>query len=330
MYHISNPPIPPNGKPGYLRTSTTSTLYNETAARDTNADTNSLPQSDTAQPSSHSMSGAAACDVSIGSAIRAAEDRNDTATSALHAAPCQPSLVPPSGTSTRSDTSSEGSGVPSIDTRIPERHMNPAREDFAGWMQDHGDSDSSSESTLQSLAPRGAAQIHAHPLFWPNVPPGQVVAYPMGGPRGLKKLWFGVKRFARKGSRLMSSLVETASNKLEQVLFVETGVGCDQHGQDITKAAVRACRNAIEFNSIPSINKIVPGGYDSMRLNVKIGCPRPEQVKIEEVVKIFPYGSISIEVVEGGLCCSSGIVVERFGDINDDMLIAVAAVSVGY
>lgn len=43
----------------------------------------------------------------------------------------------------------------------------------------------------------------------------------------------------------------------------------------LQKAAMRACRNAIEFNSIPSIRQIVPGGYDNMQLRVKIGCPRP-------------------------------------------------------
>ena len=32
----------------------------------------------------------------------------------------------------------------------------------------------------------------------------------------------------------------------EQVLFVEMGWGADQHGQNATKACVRAARNAIE------------------------------------------------------------------------------------
>ena len=31
---------------------------------------------------------------------------------------------------------------------------------------------------------------------------------------------------------------------MKQVLFVEIGTGCDQHGQNATKAAVRACNNA--------------------------------------------------------------------------------------
>ena len=61
----------------------------------------------------------------------------------------------------------------------------------------------------------------------------------------------------------------------DQVLFIETGFGSDQHGQNATKAATRACRNAIEFNSIPSIKRIVPGGYNGLRLHVKVGTPHP-------------------------------------------------------
>ena len=49
-------------------------------------------------------------------------------------------------------------------------------------------------------------------------------------------------------------LVEVVTRPgFEQVLFVEMGWGADQHGQNATKACVRAARNAIEFNSIPSI-----------------------------------------------------------------------------
>ena len=55
---------------------------------------------------------------------------------------------------------------------------------------------------------------------------------------------------------------------------METGFGADQHGQNATKAAVRACRNAIEFNSIPSIAAIVPGGYANMGVRVRASPPR--------------------------------------------------------
>lgn len=57
------------------------------------------------------------------------------------------------------------------------------------------------------------------------------------------------------------------------IRYYQMGFGCDQHGQDATKAAVKACRNAIEWNSLPSINQIVPGGYDAMKVS-GTGSPR--------------------------------------------------------
>ena len=72
-------------------------------------------------------------------------------------------------------------------------------------------------------------------------------------------------------------------------LFVECGFGNDSHGQNATKAAVRACRNAIEFNSIPSIGALVPGGYDGMELRVQIAVPTtPSGVDINAVKAVFP------------------------------------------
>lgn len=116
----------------------------------------------------------------------------------------------------------------------------------------------------------------------------------------------------------------------EQVLFIEAGSGADQHGQNATKAAVRACRNAIEFNSLPAIRKLVPNGYDGLKLGVKIGVPDPDTVDVEAVKAVFPYGSVFVAVVEGGLRARSGIAIAELGDKNDDWYIAVAAVTVGY
>ena len=50
---------------------------------------------------------------------------------------------------------------------------------------------------------------------------------------------------------------------LNRVLFVQCGFGCDQHGDrslGSTKAAVRAVRDALSFNSIPGMVHAVPGG----------------------------------------------------------------------
>lgn len=120
-----------------------------------------------------------------------------------------------------------------------------------------------------------------------------------------------------------------------KILFVEMGVGYDQHGQDITAAAMRACRDAISSNSIPAFRTgAIPGiNSDQMKLKLKLGVPHSTQgsLDIERVKSVFPYGDIiDVEVVDGGLVCSSGVCLEAMGDKNDDCYIVNAAVYVGY
>uniref|UniRef100_A0ACD5VZA8 Uncharacterized protein n=1 Tax=Avena sativa TaxID=4498 RepID=A0ACD5VZA8_AVESA len=120
-----------------------------------------------------------------------------------------------------------------------------------------------------------------------------------------------------------------------KLLFVEMGVGYDQHGQDITTAAVRACKDAISSNSIPAFRRgSIPGvNSEQMKLQIKLGVPRPVQhlLDFERIKAVFPYGEItSCEVVDGGMICSSGTCIEAMGDKNDDCYIVNAAVYVGY
>ncbi|PKA53761.1 hypothetical protein AXF42_Ash020682 [Apostasia shenzhenica] len=120
-----------------------------------------------------------------------------------------------------------------------------------------------------------------------------------------------------------------------KLLFVEMGVGYDQHGQDITVAAMRACKDAISSNSIPAFRRgSIPGvNSDQMKLHIKLGVPRSTQqsLDIERVKSVFPYGQIlNVEVVDGGMICSSGVCLEALGDKNDDCYIVNAAVYVGY
>ncbi|KAJ1284301.1 hypothetical protein BS78_03G193900 [Paspalum vaginatum] len=120
-----------------------------------------------------------------------------------------------------------------------------------------------------------------------------------------------------------------------KLLFVEMGVGYDQHGQDITAAAVRACKEAISSNSIPAFRGgSIPGvNTDQMKLKIKLGVPRSTKhlLDADRVKAVFPYGEIiSFEVVDGGMICSSGVCLEAMGDKNDDCYIVNAAVYVGY
>jgi len=83
-------------------------------------------------------------------------------------------------------------------------------------------------------------------------------------------------------------------------VVLEIGMGTDLRGADSTKAAVRALRDALSHNSLPVANALgIPTG--SMRVEVTIGVPRPEQVDKGEVLAVLPHGTGDVKVVEGGL-----------------------------
>jgi len=123
----------------------------------------------------------------------------------------------------------------------------------------------------------------------------------------------------------------------ETLMFVEVGFGVDQHGDDdATKAATRAVRNAIEFNSIPGVVKHIPGGRQEMLIHVKLGVPTLENtnampVDLLHVAKVFPYGKLlPIDVVPGGLDFPTGRVLKELGDTHDKAIYVVACITIGY
>ena len=132
-------------------------------------------------------------------------------------------------------------------------------------------------------------------------------------------------------------------SQITNLLFVQTGFGVDQHGdrgkEGATKAAVRAVRNAIEFNSIPGMIEAVPGGRKEMLIQVKLGIPPKNEGSIEQhievdlshVAKVFPYGRLMpIETVVGGLLFPTGRIVRELGDQNDVAICVAASISIGY
>lgn len=119
---------------------------------------------------------------------------------------------------------------------------------------------------------------------------------------------------------------------MEHVMFIEVGSGIDLHGQDVTKACVRACWNAIGHNSMPGMPGVLPDGdLTRQRVEVTLGVPFDHgNVDLKAVERVFPYGSVSVRVVQGGLLESSGILLPDKGDRTDEMVIVDAVVKVGY
>jgi uncharacterized protein (TIGR02058 family) len=95
-------------------------------------------------------------------------------------------------------------------------------------------------------------------------------------------------------------LLEGNEDMAWQRMVLQIGMGTDIRGADYTKAAVRALRDALWHNSL-SVADAVGLPVDSMRVDVRIGVPHPEQVDEAAVLAVLPHGAGTVEVVEGGL-----------------------------
>ena len=80
--------------------------------------------------------------------------------------------------------------------------------------------------------------------------------------------------------------------------FIETGMGTDLHGQDSAKAARRAIQDALQRNSMLVSGM---GDADKIRIEATVAVPKPEMVKVEDLVALFPVGRAQVKVVLGGL-----------------------------
>jgi uncharacterized protein (TIGR02058 family) len=90
---------------------------------------------------------------------------------------------------------------------------------------------------------------------------------------------------------------------------------------------------AVEFNSLPSLRRLLPDGdLSKMRVHVVLGVPEPfmKGIDLEQVKTVFPYGTVTTEIVVGGLCAKSGIVLAEQDDAEDDdrAVVVVASVEV--
>jgi len=110
--------------------------------------------------------------------------------------------------------------------------------------------------------------------------------------------------------------------------FVEIGLGVDLHGEDQTKAAMRAVREVLGRNSFPGMRALVPDGdLSRMRVEAIVAVPRPEEVDTAAVASQFPYGQITVTAVAGGCRTPGGA---PLGDEVNHLTCAVAVLSVGW
>lgn len=88
--------------------------------------------------------------------------------------------------------------------------------------------------------------------------------------------------------------------------LLELGTGVDMHGEDETKAAKKAVKDAISHCSMVGLGQLFKMGSfkefsESLMVDVTVAAPNPEKVNGPEVLKELPEGNSRIRVVKGGL-----------------------------
>ncbi len=88
--------------------------------------------------------------------------------------------------------------------------------------------------------------------------------------------------------------------------LLEVGTGIDLHGEDETKAAQRAVKDAISHASMIGLREILQMKSredldDALLVDVTVATPHPETIDQAAVLSVLPEGSRRITVVEGGI-----------------------------
>ncbi|WP_071394058.1 Lin0512 family protein [Bacillus tuaregi] len=110
--------------------------------------------------------------------------------------------------------------------------------------------------------------------------------------------------------------------------IIELGWGADLHGQNVTKAARKAVKDAISRSCLCGMDEILSmQDFDEMQVHVGIATPYPNLVDKEKVLEVLPFGKKTLKVMEGGLE-TPGMYVKALGDSKDSIVVANAVVEV--
>ncbi len=98
--------------------------------------------------------------------------------------------------------------------------------------------------------------------------------------------------------------------------LVEVGTGIDLHGEDETKAAQRAVKDAISHSSMVGLSQLFKVGNfaeleEALMVDVTIATPNPEKVNGDVVLSILPEGKRRITVIEGGMAFPTASTAEE-------------------
>jgi len=111
--------------------------------------------------------------------------------------------------------------------------------------------------------------------------------------------------------------------------IIEFGMGTDFHGQNVSKAAEKAVRDAVSRSCLCGLSEVL--GLEDLdrdvEIRVTVAVSRPEEVDRQAVAACLPIGKVDVRPVEGGLTVP-GLYLPQFGDRDDSIEVAIAAIEV--
>ena len=114
----------------------------------------------------------------------------------------------------------------------------------------------------------------------------------------------------------------------DQRFIIEMGMGNDQYGEDYTKAARRAIKDAIRHSNIPMFKALGPTlnfSPEDMRVEVTVAVQKPHLVDVNQLLDTLPHGQAKVQVVLGGLNVTNP---DTDKDKDTDNIIVMASAAV--
>lgn len=110
--------------------------------------------------------------------------------------------------------------------------------------------------------------------------------------------------------------------------IVEIGTGIDLHGEDATKAACRAVKDAVSRSCLCGLFEILEiENLESVDIHILVAVPNPQDVDLDKVMAEVPIGRKTARAIEGGMTVE-GLCVPRFAPECSRIVVANAAVTV--
>ena len=117
-------------------------------------------------------------------------------------------------------------------------------------------------------------------------------------------------------------------NEKHKRFIVEIGTGIDIHGENATKAACRAVKDAVSRSCLCGLLEILElQNLEDVLVDILVASPNPDQIDLEQVMAEVPIGRKAARAVEGGMTVQ-GLCVPQFASDGDQIVVANAAVTV--